>query len=210
MLSQQDMGDIRDEAQRAEIEPAALLAVVEVESGGVCLYRIDGRSEPPIRFEGHYFDLRLTGGQRQIARSKGLASPTAGAVRNPASQAARWQLLEAAIAINRPAALESVSWGIGQVMGAHWKCLGHDSVEALVAEARASLKGQLRLMIRFIAHNDLMPVLARHDWKSFARAYNGPKFTQNRYDAKLALAWRRFAAAESRGITASGGQSGPV
>lgn len=210
MFSQQEIRDIRDEAQQAGIEPAVLLAVTQVESGGVCLYEIGGRSEPPIRFEGHYFDQRLSGSQRMIARSKGLANPAAGAVRNPASQAARWQLLEAAAAINRQAAFESVSWGIGQVMGTHWKWLGYATVEALAAEARASLKGQLRLMIRFIERNSLAPALARHDWKTFARAYNGPNFTQNRYDAKLALAWRCFAATESRGTAATGRQSGPV
>ncbi|MBA8900395.1 N-acetylmuramidase family protein [Phyllobacterium sp. P30BS-XVII] len=210
MFSQQNIRDISSEAKRAGIEPAALLAVAQVESGGVCFYKVDGRDEPPIRFEGHYFDQRLSGNQLLNARDKGLANPVAGAVRNPVSQAARWQLLGAAVAINREAAYESVSWGIGQVMGAHWKWLGYDSVDALVDEARGSLKGQLRLMIRFIGKSGLIPVLARHDWKAFARAYNGPNFTQNRYDTKLSLAWRRYAAVESLDRAASGRQSGFV
>jgi hypothetical protein len=210
MFSQQDIRDIHDEAKRAGIEPAVLLAVAQVECGGISLYRIGARSEPPIRFEGHYFDQRLTGRQRQDARAKGLADPVAGAVRNPLSQSGRWQLLEAAAAINRQAAYESTSWGIGQVMGVHWKWLGYDSVDVLVTEARNSLKGQLRLMIRFIEKSGLAAALARHDWKTFARAYNGPKFTQNRYDTKLSLAWRRYAAAESNHTTATGRQSGPV
>lgn len=37
------------------IEPEALLAVAEVESAGQIFARIDGRKEPLIRFEGHYF-----------------------------------------------------------------------------------------------------------------------------------------------------------
>jgi hypothetical protein len=90
-------------------------------------------------------------------RAKGLASPKAGAVKNPASQAARWRLLEEAMAIDRAAALQSVSWGIGQVMGSHWKALGYDSVEALVAEARdRCFGGQVRLMLRFLEANGLI------------------------------------------------------
>ncbi|MBA8881168.1 N-acetylmuramidase family protein [Phyllobacterium myrsinacearum] len=210
MFSQQDIRDIQDEAKRSGIEPAVLLAVAQVESGGVCLYRIGDRNEPSIRFEGHYFDQRLSGDQRQNARIKGLASPVAGVIRNPLSQSRRWQLLEAAAAINRQAAYESTSWGIGQVMGAHWKWLGYDTVDTLVTEARGSLKGQLHLMICFIEKSGLAAALARHDWKKFARAYNGPKFTQNRYDTKLSLAWRRYAAAETNHTTATGGQSGRV
>jgi hypothetical protein len=48
---------------------------------------IGGRAEPLIRFEGHYFDRRLSGTKREEARrAEGLSSPTAGAIANPASQ----------------------------------------------------------------------------------------------------------------------------
>lgn len=92
------------------IEPAALLAVAEVESGGVATVMIDGRPEPLIRFEGHYFDRRLSGDRQRTARAKGLSSPVVGAVRNPPTQTARWALFAAAAAIDREAACESVSW----------------------------------------------------------------------------------------------------
>ena len=46
------------------VEPAALLAVAEVESGGRAHARVNGRDEPLIRFEGHYFHRRLTGAAR--------------------------------------------------------------------------------------------------------------------------------------------------
>jgi hypothetical protein len=179
---------VEDCARGAGIEPAALVALVMVESGGRTLAPVGGRLEPLIRFEGHYFDRLLSSTDRSRARTAGLAHPSAGAVRNPASQAERWRLLEQAAAIDRAAAYASTSWGVGQIMGDHWRRLGYASVEALVAQARSGLGGQLKLMIRFIEKAGLVNVLNRHDWSAFARAYNGPAFARNSYDRKLAEA----------------------
>lgn len=176
MFSKETIREIERVAGGAGLEPAALLAIAEVEAGGRAFALIGGKEEPLIRFEGHYFDRLLGDAKRAVARKKGLASPNAGAVKNPASQAARWRVLEDAIAIDRPAALQSVSWGIGQVMGSHWKALGYNSVEALVAEARSGAGGQVRLMLRFLETNGLVDIIRAHDWAAFARAYNGPRY----------------------------------
>ncbi|MCR4264985.1 N-acetylmuramidase domain-containing protein [Nitratireductor sp. ZSWI3] len=182
---------------RAEgFEPAAVLAVAEIESGGHAHAVIDGRTEPLIRFEGHYFDRRLSGERRAEARRTGLADPRAGAVLNPRSQAERWALLRRAAAIDRRAAYESVSWGVGQVMGVHWSRLGFADVDGLVAEARSGLAGQVRLMLAYVRQAGLQKALARHDWQAFARGYNGPGFAASQYDRKLARAYRRYAAAD--------------
>lgn len=181
-------------AARINVEPAALLAVAEVESGGKAFATIAGRQEPLIRFEGHYFDRRLSGARRRRARAEGLASPKAGEVANPPTQAARWALLDRAAAIDRRAALESVSWGIGQVMGAHWDWLGYANVDDLVAEARSGAAGQARLMARFINRAGLRPALRTHDWPAFARGYNGAGYKANGYHTRMATAYRRFAA----------------
>ncbi|MBL8578249.1 MAG: DUF3380 domain-containing protein [Mesorhizobium sp.] len=194
MFTQATIDEIRQVALQFDIEAAALLAVAEVESGGAVFALIDGREEPLIRFEGHYFDRRLSGHALVVARTAGLASPHAGAIANPTSQAARWRMLERATAINRQAAHESVSWGLGQVMGAHWAWLGFDTVEALVTEARAGAAGQARLMARFIDKAGLRPSLLAHDWEAFARGYNGPNYRKSAYHTKLATAYRRFAA----------------
>ncbi len=103
-------------ARENDLEPAALLAVCHVESGGKVFARVGGRQEPLIRFEGHYFDRRLSAEKRRRARREGLASPKAGAVANPRTQAGRWALLKRAEAIDHRAARESISWGLGQVM----------------------------------------------------------------------------------------------
>src|SRR5690606_18162773 len=103
-----------------------------------------------------------------------------------------WLLLERAISLNPKGALESTSWGLGQVMGAHWEWLGYRSVHELVAEARESIAGQVRLMLRFIEKADLAAALRAQDWRSFARRYNGPAFARNNYDKRMADAYQRW------------------
>jgi len=193
MLAPETRAALIDVARAFDLDPAALAAVASIESNLVAHAMIDGRAEPLIRFEGHYFDRRLSGAAQAEARAAGLASPTAGAIRNPPSQAARWSMLARARAIDARAADESTSWGMGQVMGAYWAWLGFGSVQALVAEARSGAQGQLRLMARYIEKAGLAAALARRDWPAFARGYNGPGFARNAYDVKLASAHARFA-----------------
>ncbi len=197
MFADETAREIGAAAEALGIEPAALLAVAEVESGGAAFALVEGRQEPLIRFEGHYFDRRLSASDRALARAERLAAPAAGAVANPAGQAARWALLRRAMAIDRDAALESTAWGIGQVMGAHWRLLSYADVEALVADVREGLAGQVRLMARYIEATGLSAALLRHDWAAFARGYNGPAYARNAYDRRLADAWRAHSGARA-------------
>lgn len=193
MFDQETIDAVTRLAVERGLEPAALLAVAEVESGGTAFASVGGRREPLIRFEGHYFH-RLIGSEaaRTKAVAAGLASPTPGKVKNPNGQAARWEMLERAIAIDAQAARESCSWGVGQVMGSHWKWLGFASVLELVAMARRDVTGQIELMVRFIEKSNLKGALERGDWAAFARGYNGPAYQQNAYDTKMAKAHARW------------------
>jgi hypothetical protein len=47
-------------------------------------------------------------------------------------------------------------------------------------------------MVNFIKANQLADPLRRHDWAAFARRYNGPGYTANSYDTKLAAAHQRW------------------
>ena len=179
-------------AEKLDVPLAALLAVIEVESGGRSFATVNGKPEPLIRFEGHYFDRFLTGNAKLEARAEGLANSKAGRIKNPRSQVGRWRLLARAIKINRIAALSSVSWGVGQVMGAHWQRLGYGSVDALAREARSGLAGQVSVMARYIDKSGLAYALRQQDWAAFARTYNGPGYRKNKYDEKMASAFRRF------------------
>ncbi len=189
------MQEVERVAMAMNLDPACLMAVVEVESGGRYFARVNGRKEPVIRFEGHYFYRLLPRAKRNRAVVQGLASHRAGRVRNPSAQVSRWALLDAACKIDRGAALASVSWGVGQVMGVHWRWLGYANIEGLVKEARSGLSGQVRLMARFIKKAGLVETLNSRDWAGFARAYNGPGYRRNRYDVKMARAYRRYVSA---------------
>ncbi|WP_182085014.1 N-acetylmuramidase family protein [Aureimonas sp. ME7] len=178
-----------------------LLAIALVETSGRATAKVGTRSEPLIRFEGHYFDRRLDEPSRRLARTAGLSSPKAGAVRNPVGQEARWRLLERAAAIDAGAAYESTSWGLGQVMGAHWRRLGFDSVNEMAALVRASIDGQLVVVARFLRAEHLESLLPAGDWKGFARRYNGPNFAANGYDGKIMEAYRKAERAVAASMT---------
>ncbi|MCO5059658.1 MAG: N-acetylmuramidase domain-containing protein [Rhizobiaceae bacterium] len=182
----------RSAADKLRIELAAMLAVIEIESAFRFFETVNGRPEPVIRWEGHYFDRRLSGKAREEARAAGLAHPTAGAIKNPKSQAARWAMLTRALEINARAAFESASYGGGQVMGANWKSLNYASVDALVNAARSGVDGQIDMMARFIEVNGLTGALKRRDWAAFARGYNGPAFAKHGYHTKLKAAYERY------------------
>lgn len=192
MLEKETISTITRLALEKNLEPSALLAVCDIESGGRVFARVEGRNEPLIRFEGHYFDRRLSGFRREAARKAGLASPRAGKITNPRTQPARWRMLKRAMEIDRKAALESVSWGLGQVMGSHWSWLGYATVNDLVAEARSGAEGQVRLMLRFIEKAGLTDEIRRCDWHGFARGYNGPAYRKYGYHLKLDRAFRKY------------------
>lgn len=178
-------------AAQTGVAPAVLIAVAKVETASQCFAIVGSRREPLISFEGHWFDRLMPAARRAQARAAGLSDPKAGAVRNPASQAARWRLLDKAAAIDAEAAYSAVSWGLGQVMGLHWKRLGFASATALAAEARRSPEGQLLLVARFLKLGGLDRMLRERRFEDFARSYNGPAFKANRYDAKLKAAFVR-------------------
>ncbi|EAU41530.1 hypothetical protein FP2506_13894 [Fulvimarina pelagi HTCC2506] len=182
-------------ASETGVGPDVLLAVSLVETRAVPFADVEGRAEPLIRFEGHYFDRRLSSPEQARARAEGLASPRAGRIKNPVGQAARWALFERACRIDAEAACGSVSWGLCQVMGSHGKALGYASAEALSEAARRSIDGQLDIAARFLSLGRLADRLADGDYAGFARRYNGPGYRRNAYDTKIATALKRARAA---------------
>ncbi len=151
--------ELAELAENNGLEPACLFAVVEVESGGRLGAKVNGRLEPLIRFEGHYFYRLLPLGKRIQAVVRGLAAQRAGRIKNPLTQSSRWKLLHKAGEIDRPAALASCSWGVGQVMGDHWRWLDFASIDDLVATARQGILGQICLMMRFVCKSGLIEKL---------------------------------------------------
>jgi hypothetical protein len=182
--------EVRIQAKKHEVEIEAALAVFDVESAGVAFWNVDGKMLPAIRWEGHYFYARLNDkAQLEAAVKAGLAARGAGVIPNPKSYSNRYALLERAKQINEQAALESVSWGLGQVMGANWKMLGFNSVQELV-DASKTVAGQVDTMFRFIDANGLQDEMNSHNWSAFEKVYNGPK--AKGYARKMAIAYDKY------------------
>lgn len=189
--------EIREVAADWGFDPAALLAVAEVESGGAALLEVDGRQAPPIRYEFHVFHRQLKPALRPVAVASGLASPRWGQFSNPRSQQARYALLDRAKSIDPEAAYAACSWGVGQVLGENARWLDYESAEALAAECFSGVKGQTALMLRFIQRRGLSSALRARDWTAFARGYNGPLHDRNDYAGRMARAYARWASRET-------------
>lgn len=102
------------------------------------------------------------------------------------------QTPERALKLDRWAAFESCSWGLGQVMGFNAVKVGFADVEAMVSAMLDSEDEQFQAMAGFIRAYDLSQYLAQGDWTNFAYHYNGSDFQKNRYDTKLARAHARY------------------
>jgi len=160
-------------------EAADLWAVIGVEASG-CGFLPDRRVK--ILFERHVFSS-LTN-RRFDAKYPLISSPTPGGY--GAGGAHQYDRLALATARNRKAALQSCSWGVGQVMGYHAEALGFANVETMVAKMGASENAQFWAMAQFIKSNGLDGALRTHDWARFAAGYNGPNYRINNYDTRLA------------------------
>lgn len=177
---------IRNLADEYGIPQDFALGITDKESAGKALWNVDGNMLPSIRIEGHYFYKYLTGQKLTTAIAQGLASKKAGAVKNPASFAGRYAMLNRMIMIDREAAYRSISIGIGQVMGANFAALGYKYATYMFNDACKGLIPQVRQMLGFIrADPRLVKAANSYDYKTFARIYNGPAYKKNRYDTEL-------------------------
>ena len=123
-----------------------------------------------------------------------MAYPKYGEKPYPKGSDAVYAEIEAACNIDEEAALKSVSWGLGQIMGSNFTIAGCDSVQEMVEQAKESEAKQLQQMANFIRKNGLVDELQNKDWAGFAKRYNGPAYQSNQYDVKLASAYERFTA----------------
>jgi len=192
MFSKTIINEITKVAEDNGYDPSALLAIVDVESAGTAFWNVNGEAKPAIRFEGHYFYARLSEAELIQATSQGLANKKAGGVVNPSSFSDRYALLAKAAKINKAAAYESTSWGLGQVMGANWKSFGYKDVFELTNKA-ATVSGQVEIMLKFIEVNDLKKYIDNRQWAKFAAAYNGLAYKKNAYHTKMANRYEDYA-----------------
>lgn len=173
------------------VSTAALRAVIAVETAGGGF--IAGTELPKILFEGHWFH-RLTDGvfddeHPDLSYAKWTKAHYKGG-------RGEYDRLLAAIELDADAAMQSCSWGLGQVMGFNHGIAGFADIDSFV-NAMADGEGrQLEAMVGFINSKGLADDLRRQDWAAFARTYNGPGYKKNAYDTKLAAAFAKARFAE--------------
>jgi hypothetical protein len=158
--------DFQSTLNALQADAAAVWALLKVESGQAG-YLPDRR--PQILFERAVFHTRTNG--RYDATNPGISAPTWGGYIGGAAEYGR---LAQAYALSPDDALQSVSWGIAQVMGFNYSPSGFDSVEDYVQGACASEGAQLQAFSSFLLHTGVAQALAAHDWNSVALHYNGP------------------------------------
>jgi len=148
---------------------------------------------PVIRYEGHQFKAR-TGGVFDRSHPD-LSFPYAErkAHVQPASQPGRWAILEDAVALVPGAALESTSWGIGQIMGFNYRACGFGDVWGFVRAMASGEAEQISAILAFLRSEGLLVHLQNKRWDRLAAGYNGEANVEA-YAAKLAKAYARRAA----------------
>ena len=190
--------DVADAAAAIGCIATLLAAVLAVETLG---HGFDAHGRPAMLFEPHRFYAELAAKPvlRVRAVTLGLAYPVWGTRPYPADSYPR---LDAAVSLDRNAALRSASWGLGQVLGSNCGLAGCSSADEMVSAAMESEFQQLRQMVCFIRARGLATALVRGDWASFARGYNGTAYRRNAYDTKLAAAYARLAGRSSAPVIA--------
>lgn len=174
-----------------DIDPTLIRAFAEVESGGKSGFGHEGL--PVIAFEGHIF-RKLTG--RKYDKDHPLLSyryiKKAGPEwqDNNKDQKTAWATLQAAIALDNDAALQSCSWGMFQVMGFNDAKCGYPGVKAFVAAMKAGERGQLDAFVGFCKNTTGMIMALRDkNFASMATLYNGKDF--GNYDRRIEKAYKK-------------------
>jgi hypothetical protein len=183
--------------------PSALLhAFARTESGGKS--GMDSKGRPIIAYEGHVF-RRYTAckaGKPPVTTHpydatypllsypyKKKAGPEW--QKNNKDPDASWATLDAALALDHDAALKACSWGMFQVMGFNFEACGYDTVDAFVAEMKASERGQLNAFVGFCKSTPgMVTAMIAKNFVNMASLYNGSDYGD--YDKLIAKFYKEY------------------
>lgn len=185
MISEELKKIVREIARQFNLEPAALAAFIEVESGGKGF--VDGKII--IQFEPVWM--------KRIApyTPSGLWS-----VNKVDVQSKEWAAFSDAFRKNPDAAMRSTSIGLGQIMGFHYKRLGYKTVGEMWDDAKKGLERQVWQIAQFIKTDArLYMALKTGDWHTVASIYNGAGYLalakrigREPYNISMAKAYGRY------------------
>lgn len=195
-LSEQDLIDF---SNFYNVDLAAIKAVNQIESSGKG-FLVSGK--PKILFEGHVFwrelekrginPASLVSGNQDVLYKNWTKSFYVGGD-------GEHDRLQKAISIipgniGPEVALASASWGCFQIMGYHATNIGYSSISEFVDKMYISEREHLLALGRFLeVHSaNLISLLKDKNWDRFAYYYNGAGYKSNKYDEKLASAYRKY------------------
>lgn len=165
-----------------EVEAIKAVAEVETKTGAW-----DSKGRPTILFERHYF-RKLTLGKFNITHKDISGSP--GGYGRFSDQ---YPKLTRAAVLNEKAALQSASWGRFQIMGSNYKQAGFSTISSFVDKMMLSEFEHLQAFASFIKNDkNLLNAIQNKNWVSFAKRYNGPNYSKNKYDLKLKEEYLKF------------------
>lgn len=174
-------------AKQSGYDAAALLAFIEVETGGKGFDAVTGKLL--IQFEPSWF-----------RKNAPYAPSGRWSVNKVEVQSKEWLAFNDAFAKDKEAAMESTSIGLGQLMGFHWKRLGYASVGAMWDDAKKGIEFQVKQLIKFISTDArLQKAIKLNDWRTVASIYNGAGYKQlaikigrEPYDISMAKAHKKY------------------
>lgn len=198
------LGAVDRAARDLACEPAALSAVLVVETGMRSGFLPVPDRRPRILYEAHIAH-RLCG--RPVP---GLSVQAWDRTLYATTGAGEWdRLVRAVDMLGEDVALKAASWGVGQVLGMNADLCGFSSVQSFVRAMAEGEEQQLGAVVAFIRARRLVDPLRRKDWAAFARGYNGTAYAANAYDQKLAAAYARIISGTPDDGTLSIGDFGP-
>ena len=201
-------------AKRYGIPEDLFCGIVETESAGKFFWTIGGKQMPAIRPETHYFYRALARDNKAMLATavKAKLATKSQAFNVPGNFSKVYEMFNRMCEIDIEAACQSISMGCGQVMGANYKRLGFASAVAMWKTAQLGITGQTTLMAEFIKSDArLMAAFKAYDYKKIAMIYNGPAYSKNKYDTKLAkntLGYAEVAAPKTKTMATLGAMGG--
>ena len=150
-------GEIRRQAAALEVNPMAALAVFATEAGsraydgktGLLIIRV----ETPGRWPKGEAAFRERYGR---------------------GQGAEWKALAEWAAADSRRAFERTSSGLGQILGSNAEMVGYSSPLVMMTAFQRDVRAQIAAHFQFVEMSGLVGAVAKGDWKTFARRYNGP------------------------------------
>lgn len=174
-------------AQSIGLTFAELMAFIAVESGGTAF--INGRIV--IQFEPRWFKKKAP-----------FAPSGKWSINRVENQVNEYKAFSEAFGLNKKAAMEATSWGLGQIMGYHYARLGYKSVDDMVDDFKKGEYQQVQGIAKFIATSPaLLKAIKAHNWHLVAVHYNGAgykavadEYGREPYNLAMAKEYLRYAA----------------